>query len=64
MSDTTSTTERIDWGPVIVLRGLYRGIILYKYDCEKHAIERSNMIANRGIPFTRTDYSTNEATAK
>ena len=62
MSDTTASTERIDWGPVIVLRGLYRGIIVYKYDCEKHARERENMIANRGYPYIRTDYSTNEAT--
>ena len=53
--DTTATT-RDDFGPVIIIRGLYRGVVTYLYDCNKHRRERENMVANRGLPKVRTDY--------
>ena len=56
MVDTTSTTERIDWLPIITIRSLHAGIMVYRYDCEKQRQYRENMIANRGLPKVRTDY--------
>ena len=54
--DTTATTTRDDFEQVIIIRGLYRGVVTYLYDCNKHRSERENMIANRGLPKGRTEY--------
>jgi hypothetical protein len=55
--DTTGSTEKDCLAKEIVIRGLWTGEVTIKINVPDEKRKRDNLIANRGLPVVRTDYS-------
>ena len=60
MIDTTASTYQCPLIRTIVLRGIWVGVVKYRFDLERERQQYENLRANGRIAMPRTDFSTEQ----